>query len=68
MFPVGIPFSQNVRGRFPNRTAEKSFRCQEEELRADELRAAGLLSTGEDVSPEELPIGEEFVGEMEMFF
>ena len=27
--------------------------CQEEELRADELRAAGLLSTGEDVSPEE---------------
>ena len=26
---------------------------QEEELRADELRAAGLLSTGEDVSPEE---------------
>lgn len=37
-------------------------------MRADELRAAGLLSTGEDVSPEELPIGEEFVGEMEMFF
>jgi hypothetical protein len=28
---------------------------QEEELRADELRAAGLLSTGEDVSPEEQP-------------
>lgn len=26
---------------------------QEEELRADELRAAGLLSTGEDVSPED---------------
>lgn len=31
-------------------------------MRADELRAAGLLSTGEDVSPEELPIGEEFDG------
>lgn len=26
-------------------------------MRADELRAAGLLSTGEDVSPEESKIG-----------